>query len=81
MTPVMPTPRFGLGTGVGNDVLYAIGGTMDDLGACAVVEAFRPGTGPPTGKDQCKDGGWQNFDIPRMFKNQGDCVQFVKIGK
>jgi hypothetical protein len=28
----------------------------------------------PTGKDQCKDGGWQTFGV---FKNQGDCVSFV----
>lgn len=28
----------------------------------------------PTSKDQCKDGGWQNYD---GFKNQGDCVSFV----
>ncbi len=28
----------------------------------------------PTTKDQCKDGGWQNFP---QFKNQGDCVSSV----
>jgi endonuclease G len=33
----------------------------------------------PTGKDQCKDGGWQLWS-PR-FKNQGDCVQYVNTGK
>ena len=31
--------------------------------------------GPPTNKDQCKDGGWQTFDNP-TFNNQGDCVSF-----
>lgn len=30
----------------------------------------------PTGKDQCKNGGWQTFTNP-SFKNQGDCVSFV----
>lgn len=39
------------------------------------------GVGPPTSKDQCKDGGWQSFDTPRQFKNQGDCIQFVNTGK
>jgi hypothetical protein len=29
----------------------------------------------PTSKDQCKDGGWQNFP---QFKNQGQCVSFVE---
>jgi hypothetical protein len=32
-----------------------------------------------TTKDQCKNGGWQNFvdDEGNSFKNQGDCVSFV----
>ena len=38
-------------------------------------------TGPPTNKDQCKNGGWQLFNSPRMFKNQGDCIQYVNTGK
>jgi hypothetical protein len=29
----------------------------------------------PTSADQCKKGGWRNFGI---FKNQGDCVSFVR---
>lgn len=33
----------------------------------------------PTSKDQCKDGGWQNYGS--TFKNQGDCVSFVNNGK
>lgn len=37
-------------------------------------------TGPPT-KDQCKNGGWQFFNYPRTFNNQGDCIQFVNTGK
>ena len=30
----------------------------------------------PTDKDQCKDGGWQNFTAP-SFKNQGQCVSYT----
>lgn len=37
--------------------------------------------GPPTNKDQCKNGGWQNFNFPHTFKNQGDCIQYVNTGK
>ena len=29
----------------------------------------------PTSTDQCKKGGWENYN--GMFKNQGDCVSFV----
>ena len=39
------------------------------------------GYGPPTDKDQCKDGGWQRFDVPRKFTNQGDCVSFTNTGR
>lgn len=31
----------------------------------------------PNSKDDCKDGGWQNFTFaPGPFKNQGQCVSF-----
>ena len=40
-----------------------------------------PGIGPPTNINQCKQGGWQAFTIPRQFKTQGDCVSFVNTGK
>lgn len=36
--------------------------------------------GPPTNKDQCKNGGWQSFNNP-SFKNQGDCIQRANTGK
>ncbi len=34
-------------------------------------------TDPPTSAEQCKKGGWQSFNNP-TFKNQGDCVSYVK---
>lgn len=37
-----------------------------------------PHCGPPTSTKQCKDGGWMSFNFPRTFKNQGDCIRFVK---
>lgn len=37
--------------------------------------------GPPTNKDQCKNGGWMRFNFPRAFKNQGDCIQFINTGR
>lgn len=38
------------------------------------------GSGSPTSKYECKDGGWQRFDNPR-FRNQGECVSFVAAVK
>ncbi|HWW76185.1 MAG TPA: hypothetical protein VNZ44_12360 [Pyrinomonadaceae bacterium] len=35
----------------------------------------------PTNKDQCKGNGWASFNVPRAFKNQGDCIQYFNTGK
>ena len=35
----------------------------------------------PTTQEQCKNGGWAAFTVPRAFTNQGDCVSFVVTGK
>jgi hypothetical protein len=36
--------------------------------------------GPPKSRGECENDGWQKFDTPRKFKNQGDCVRFVTTG-
>ncbi len=36
-----------------------------------------PVVGPPTSADQCKNKGWKVFNNP-TFKNQGDCLKFLK---
>lgn len=46
-----------------------------------IIDACDAQVGPPTNKDQCKNGGWQSFNAPRTFKNQGDCIQYVNTGK
>jgi hypothetical protein len=30
----------------------------------------------PMNVEQCKNGGWMTFTMPRTFNNQGDCIQF-----
>ena len=50
--------------------------------AATLTESFtssldQPELISPTGKDQCKHGGWMNYP---QFKNQGDCVSFVATG-
>jgi hypothetical protein len=44
------------------------------------ITASAPLVGPPTNKDQCKDGGWKTFNNP-AFKNQGQCVSYVEDHK
>lgn len=36
---------------------------------------------PPHEQEDCKDGGWSSYTVPRSFKNQGDCIQFVNTGR
>jgi hypothetical protein len=62
-------PATGLFTFVGS-VSAASGG--NSLGALAFRNRCLP-----TSKEQCKNGGWQNYGV---FKNQGDCVSFVTTG-
>jgi len=50
---------------------------LTSFSSCAPV----PQIGPPTNKDQCKNDGWMSFTVPRKFKNQGDCIQYVNTGK
>ena len=33
--------------------------------------------GRPLRVVECKNGGWQQFNYPRTFDSQGDCMQFV----
>ena len=56
------------------------------LGAYLVCDWYtlpvsQGGEEPPTSKDQCKRGGWRDFETPRRFQNQGECVSFVQTGK
>lgn len=52
-----------------------------DFDQDGIGDACDPLTGPPVSKEQCKNGGWMLFNVPRAFKNQGDCVQFFNTGK
>ena len=33
--------------------------------------------GRPLAVHECRKGGWEQFDYPRTFSNQGDCESFV----
>ncbi len=40
-----------------------------------------PLVGPPTDRDQCRQGRFAEFEFPRAFRNQGDCIRFVRTGR
>ena len=48
-----------------------------DIRKTVQFELIDPWVGPPTDKDECKDGGWMTFNRP-VFRNQGDCVSYVQ---
>ena len=56
-----------------NDAGQVVGysGTAGDVAQHAVLWQ----TGTPTTAEDCKKGGWQSYGT---FKNQGDCVSYVK---
>ena len=57
------------------DALYvSVGGSKTTYD----FELTPPPPPVPTTKEQCKNGGWQNYGT--TFKNQGDCVSFVATG-
>ena len=33
--------------------------------------------GPPSSVDECKFGGWETFNHPGRFANQGECIAYV----
>jgi quercetin dioxygenase-like cupin family protein len=37
--------------------------------------------GPPLTKQECRSDGWRDFDHPRRFADQADCIQFVRRGE
>jgi len=63
----------------GVEVAQGTTGTVAGAGSPdAHKRKFPPCTSEPTSVDQCKNGGWQGFGC---FKNQGQCVSFVRHEK
>jgi hypothetical protein len=93
LTGNMSTPRAAQSANLlpsGNVLVAGGASSLSPFTVTATAELFTsatpaptptPSVGPPTNKDQCKNGGWQTFNTPRKFKNQGDCIQFVNTGK
>ena len=51
-----------------------------DFDLDGIGDTCDPQTGPPTNKEQCKEGSWNRFDFPSTFRNQGDCLRSLIIG-
>jgi hypothetical protein len=55
--------------------------SQEDVDDDEIGDACDDEIGPPTNQNQCKNGGWRQFNFPRTFENQGDCIQFVNTGQ
>jgi hypothetical protein len=74
INPTLGTP----GTIQAVDVLIDVQGVADisNITFNGVLQV-PAGTGGPTSKAQCKNGGWKTFTDP-SFKNQGQCVSYFE---
>ena len=65
------------GTITGADVMIDVQGSADITNITFNGQAEVPAPTGPTGKDQCKHGGWKSLTSP-SFKNQGQCVSWFE---
>jgi quercetin dioxygenase-like cupin family protein len=47
-------------------------------GMMLTVQVPEKRCGPPITRQECRRDGWRDFDHPRRFANQGDCITFVR---
>jgi hypothetical protein len=69
-----------------DSILFRVGGTAASatLGNGFLIDNLSLSTASvPASADQCKKNGWQTLTKPdgTLFKNQGDCIQYVNTGK
>jgi quercetin dioxygenase-like cupin family protein len=50
-------------------------------GMMPTVQVPEKRCGPPVTRQECRHDGWRDFDHPRRFANQRDCVEFVRRGR
>jgi hypothetical protein len=72
---VGPDTIGAVGTATPPDVCSEQPHSEAEAGGNIVVVDAQPSA--PTSKEQCKNGGWRNF---QQFKNEGQCIKFVKQG-
>lgn len=75
--PTRPVDSILFRTGAAAPATAGNGFLVDNM---TLISGASP-VGPPTNADQCKKDGWKTFNTPRVFKNQGDCIQFVNTGR
>jgi hypothetical protein len=69
----------------GGDYVGMFSPTGEDLGIFASAGLAGPRdivvVPGPVSIEDCKNDGWGDFQFPRVFKNQGECIKFVNTGR
>jgi hypothetical protein len=76
MCPDAVVVGFGVNVGTYNPNYVVETDGVNFNGTVYDFEASAPLIGPPTNKDECKNGGWMTFNNP-TFPNQGQCVSYT----
>lgn len=75
-----PANRVHRGKNLGTDPVITAQTFIVPVGTPFTVDTGVQMCGRPLGVEQCKDEGWRNFNHPRSFHSQGDCIDFVING-
>lgn len=59
-------------------IVYDIFFTTPDRPTTVVIPANERRCGPPRDAVECAQEGWRQFNHPRTFASQGECVKFVR---
>ena len=76
-----PPNRVHRGKNLGNTDVITAQTFIVPAGTSTSVSLAAPLCGPPAKVDDCKDGGWQIYNHPLSFENQGVCEQYVITGR
>lgn len=74
-----PPGRVHRGKNLGSETVVTAQMFITPVGTPFTVETGKA-CGRPVNVDECKNGGWANFNYPSTFKNQGDCISSVING-
>ena len=73
-----PIPRVHQVRNTGTEPAVLFATLISPPGQPLAINTGGPLCGPPTNKDECKNGGWMTFNFPRSFEDQGDCIDSRK---
>ena len=78
---VEPAGRVHRGKNLTGDPVITAQTFITPLGTPFTIDTPPNACGRPLKVSECVNNGWEQFNYPRTFKSQGDCVSFVINGE